>query len=200
MLCELRRDAKDQVAALAAQLRTVTDEGALAHGEGPSEWFLGLAQAWSGAPVEGHARIERAYRRYAQVGMQYGASEVLGYAAEALVLAGDHVGALRQVEEALVLAERLHDHSYRARLLLLKRRIARAQGAEGDADEVAQQALLEVRRQQVPWLEMTVLVELCEALCSASEDIDALRGVVAGMPEASNAPLMNRARALLTRH
>lgn len=200
MLCELRRDAKGQVAALAAQLRTITDEGALAHGEGPSEWFHGLVHAWSGEPVDGHAQIDRAYRRYAQVGMLYGASEVLGYAAEALILAKDSVRALQQVEEALELAERLHDHSYRTQLLLLKRRIATAQGAERDADDAARQALLEARRQQVPWLEMTVLVDLCEAPRAGAEDIDALRRVVAGMPEASNAPLMNRARALLGSH
>lgn len=197
MLCELRRGARDQVAALAAQLRTVTDEGALAHGEGPSQWYLGLVHAWSGAPVEGHAQIDRAYRRYAQVGMSYGASEVLGYATEALILAGDSVHALRQVDEALRLAVRLHDHSYRSQLLMLKRHITLAQGAEQDADDAARQALLEARRQQSPWLEMTVLVSICSSLRAGTEDIDALRRVVAGMPEGSDAPLMNRARALL---
>jgi DNA-binding winged helix-turn-helix (wHTH) protein len=197
MLCEVRREARDQVAALAAQLRTITDEGALAQGEGPSQWFLGLARAWSGAPVEGHALIDRAYRRYAQVGMLYGASEVLGYATEALVLASDRAHALQQVDEALQMAMRLHDHSYRTQLLLLKRRITLAQGAERDADDAARQALLEARRQRSQWLEMTVLVDICEGQRVDSGDIDALRHVVAGMPDDSDAPLMSRARALL---
>ena len=196
MLCDLRREAREQVAALATELRSITDEGALAHGEGPSEWFLGLVRAWSGSPAEGHAQIDRAFRRYAQVGMSYGAAEVLGYAAEALMLAGDGVQTRRLVDEALQLCARLHDHSYRTQLLLLKRRAALARGAERDADEAGRQALLEARRQRSPWLEMAVLVDLCASSC-ASEDIDALRRVVGGMPEDSDAPLMGRARNVL---
>ena len=60
--------------------------------------------------------------------MLHGASEVLGYATEALVLAGDWARAAQQVDEALQLARRLHEHRYRPQLLLLKRRIALAQG------------------------------------------------------------------------
>ena len=102
-------------------------------------------------------------------------SEVLGYATEALILAGDWAHAAQQVDEALQLAARLHDHSYRPQLLLLKRRIALAQGAEQDADDAARQALLEARRQRSPWLEMTVLVDVCEGPHAGTEDIDALR-------------------------
>ncbi len=82
-------------------------------------------------------------------------------------------------------------------MLLLKRRIALAQGAREDADDAARQALLEARRQQSPWLEMTVLVDVCEGSSASPEDIEALRGVVASLRESSSAPLMNRARALL---
>jgi DNA-binding winged helix-turn-helix (wHTH) protein/tetratricopeptide (TPR) repeat protein len=197
LLCELRRGAKDEVAALAAQLRTITDEGALAQGEGPSAWFLGLVQAWNGMPVDGHARIDHAYRSYAQVGMLYGTAEVLGYATEALILAGDTVQALRRVDDALQLASRLHDHSYRTQLLLLKRRVFIAERAEREAQDVARQALFEARRQRSPWLEITVLVDLCGSPQAAAADLDALRQAVTGLPEVSKAPLMNRARAVL---
>ncbi|WP_197028788.1 AAA family ATPase [Methylibium sp. T29-B] len=196
-LCELRRDDRVQVAALAAQLSAITDEGALAHGEGPSQWFRGLVQAWSDAPAEGYAQIARAYRRYAQVGMSYGSSEVLGYATEALILARDGARALQQAEEALDMAARLEDHSYRVRLLLLKRHALLAQGAERDAAAAAREALAEARRQRSPWLEMTVLVELCDGPHADTGDVEALRKVVTGMPAGSTAPLMNRARALL---
>jgi hypothetical protein len=200
MLCELRRGARDQVAALAAQLRSITEEGALAHGEGPSQWYQGLVRAWTGAPAQGSMEIESAYRRYAQVGMLYGASEVLGYAAEAHLLAGDLVRALQQEEEAMQLAARLHDHSYRCQLLQLKARIALAQGVERDAKGATRQALLEARRQRSPWLEMGVLVEIGEGALASTEDLGALRRVVDGMAEDSDAPLMRRARALLDRH
>jgi predicted ATPase/DNA-binding winged helix-turn-helix (wHTH) protein len=197
MLCDIRRGARDQVAAMAAQLRSITDEGALAQSEGPSLWLAGLARAWSGMPVEGHAQIERAYRQSAQVGMLYGASEVLGYATEALVLAGDWTRAALQVDEAMQLATRMHDHSYRTQLLLLKRRIALAQGAKEDADDAGRQALLEARRQQSPWLEMTVLVDVCEGAHADPEHMGSLRTVVAGLQKGGNAPLTGRARALL---
>lgn len=197
MLCELRREARSQVATLAAELRTITDEGALAHGEGPSQWFLGLSRAWSGSPVEGHTLIDEACRRYEQVGMLYGTPEVLGYAAEALVLADDSARARPLVDKALELAEGLQDHSYRTQLLLLKRRVALALNARRDADAAAQQALHEARRQRSPWLELTVLADLCDGPHPRAEEFDALRQAVAGMPEVSNAPLMNRARALL---
>jgi DNA-binding winged helix-turn-helix (wHTH) protein len=195
MLCEVRRGARDQVAAMAAQLSTVTDEGALANGEGPSQWFLGLVRAWSGAPMEGHAQIARAYQYHAKVGKWVGAAEVLGYAGEALILAGDWPRAAQQVDEALLLATRMHDNSYRTQLLLLKRRVALAQGIREDADDAARQALAEARRQRSPWLEMTVLVDVCEAPNAGPDDIEALRAVVAGLGK-SSAPLMARALAL----
>lgn len=197
ILCELRRGALDRVAALTAQLRDITDQGSLASGEAPSQWFLGLLQARSGRPEEGHALIEAAYRRTERVGMWYRASEVLGYAVEALVLAGDWARASEQLDEALQLAVRLGDHSYLPQLLLLKRRIATAAGAAQDAADAGRQALLEARRQQSPWLEVTVLVDVCDVARPDPEDIDALRRVVADMPERSDAPLMERARSLL---
>ncbi len=197
MLCDIRRGARDRVAAMAVELRGITDEGALAASEAPSEWFSGLAHAWSGMPAQGHAQIDRAYRHSIHAGLLHGASEVLGYAAEALVLAGDWANAARQVDEALQLATRLHEHRYRPQLLLLKRRIALARGAREDADDAARQALLEARRQQSPWLEMTVLADVCEGSSASPEDIEALRGVVASLRESSSTPLMNRARALL---
>jgi hypothetical protein len=198
MRCVIRRGARQQVAERAAQLQRITDEGALASSEGPSQWFAGLVLAWSGMPAEGHARIDHAYRHSAQVGMHYGASEVLGYAAEALILAGEWARAATQVEAALQLGARLHDHSYLPQLLLLQRRIALAQGAWEIADQAAQRALLEARRQRSPWLEMTVLIDVCEGPHASAVDIEALRAVFANLPETSSAPLANRARTLLS--
>ena len=183
--------------ALAAQLRDITDEGALAASEAPSEWFAGLVQSWSGSPSEGHARIERAYRHSAQAGLLHGASEVLGYASEASILAGEWARAAQQVDEALQLATRLQEHRYRPQLLLLKRRVALAQGARREADEAGTEALLEARRQRSPWLELTALVDICEGPNPGSKAMDALRHVVANLREGSDAPLTKRARAVL---
>jgi len=197
VLCDIRRGARDRVATLTAQLSQITDEGALAHSEGASQWLAGLVQAWSGRPVEGHAQIDRACQQSAQVGMRYGTSEVLGYATEALMLAGDWARAADQVGEALEMATRLHDHSYRTQLLLLKRRVAVALGNPQDAAESGRQAVSEARRQQSPWLEIVALVDVCDAPDASPDDIEALRNVVAGLQESSSAPLVARAQALL---
>ena len=61
----------------------------------------------------------------------------------------------------------------------------------------ALQALLEAWCQRSPWLEMTVLVDVCEGSYARPEDIEALRVVVASLRESSSAPLTSRARALL---
>jgi hypothetical protein len=198
MLCDIRRGARDRVAAMAAQLRSITDEGALAASEAPSQWFAGLVQAWSGMPLEGHEQIDRAYRQSVQVGMLHGTSEVLGFATEALIIAGDWARAAQQADEALQLGTRLHEHRYRTQLLLLKRRIAMAQGAQQEAEDAASQALIEARRQQSPWLEMTVLVDVCEGPHARPEAIESLRALVARLQENSDAPLLHRARAALS--
>jgi DNA-binding winged helix-turn-helix (wHTH) protein len=199
ILCDVRRGDRDRVARLAEQLRTITDEGALAQGEGPSQWYGGLVNAWAGAPTQGHAQIEEAYRRYGPVGMSYGAAEVLGYAGEALVLAAAWDRAAQQVDQALQLAGSLDDHSYRCQLLLLRRCIDRARGATQDADAAGRQALLEARRQKAPWLEITALVEICDGPHAASEAMDALQRTVANLKEGSDAPLIRRAHAMLGR-
>lgn len=59
--------------------------------------------------------------------MRAGASEVLGYAAEALLLAGDVDGAQAQLREALQIADELGEGVYLPQLLLLQAAIARAQ-------------------------------------------------------------------------
>ena len=197
MLCDIRRGDRVEVAAKAQQLRGVTDEGALAASEGPSDWFAGLVQAWSGKPVEGHAQIKRAHRQSVMAGLLHGSSEVLGYAAEAAMLANEWAVAAQHVKEGLALTTSQHEHRYLVQLLLLSRQLELARGAFSQADASGRQALLEARRQRSPWLELTVLVSLCDRPEGRLEHIESLRGVVATLAEATGASLMIRAGALL---
>ena len=101
-LFEVRLGDTERVAALADEMHALVDEFALAHGRTASRWFRGWADARMGQPRDGYRRIREAYEDNTRLGMLAGGSEVLGYATEALVLAGDWDGAQRELEDALL--------------------------------------------------------------------------------------------------
>ena len=127
-MLEVRLGSADRVAALADEMQALVDEFSLAHGQTACQWFRGWAEARKGRPQEGHRLIREAYEHNTRLGMRAGASEVLGYAAEALLLAGDVEGAQAQLQEALQIADELGEGVYLPQLLLLQAAIARAQG------------------------------------------------------------------------
>ena len=127
----------------------------------PAQWFRGWAEARNGRPQEGHRLIREAYDHNTRLGMRAGASEVLGYAAEALLLAGDVEGAQAQLQEALQIADELGEGVYLPQLLLLQAAIARAQRRPEAGTASVRRAVEEARKQQAPWLELLALVDLC---------------------------------------
>src|SRR6202008_3587546 len=100
-LFEVRLGNTERGAALADEMRALVDEYALAHGQTACRWFRGWAEARMGAPREGYRRIREAYDDNVRLGMLAGASEILGYATEALLLASDLDAAAIQLQEAL---------------------------------------------------------------------------------------------------
>ena len=90
------------------------------------------------------------------------AGETLGYAAEALVLAGDWAAARRQIAEAMQCAEATGDRSCLPRLLMLEARVADALGERGRARDALQEAVAEARTQEAAWLELLARLALCE--------------------------------------
>ena len=88
-LFEVRLGDAQRVAALADEMQALVDEFSLAHGRAACRWFRGWADARMGQPLEGYRRIRDASDQNIQLGMLAGGSETLGYAAEALLLAGD---------------------------------------------------------------------------------------------------------------
>ena len=114
--------------------------------------------------------------------MRAGASEVLGYAAEALLLAGDVEGAQAQLQEALQIADELGEGVYLPQLLLLQAAIARAQGRPEAGAASVRRAVEEARAQEAPWLELLALVELCAHHDAAAGGAPGPRG--AGGPAA----------------
>jgi len=198
-LFEVRLGNAQRVGALADEMHALVGEFALSHGGNACRWFRGWADARMGDPLEGHRRIREGYEENISLGMLAGGSETLGYAAEALLLAGDWDAAQGQLEEALQFANTHDERVYLPQLFLIQAAIARARGQSAAAQTSARQALAEARGQQAPWLELITLLELCECEGAKAEDRHALAVLVDQLPEASGTPALEKARALLDR-
>ena len=198
-LFELRLDNVPRVAALAEEMRVLAEEFALAHGRTACRWFSGWADARMGAPLEGYRRIREAHESNVRLGMLAGASENLGYAAEALLLSGDWRAAQQQLEEAMTIAHRSGERVYQPQLSLLEAAIARLRGDDEMAEATLRRAVVEARAQSAPWLELLALLALCESEHATDADRATLATIVEHLPEATETGAMKRARALLGR-
>jgi hypothetical protein len=129
--------------------------------------------------------------------MLAGGSEVLGYAAEALVLAGDWDAAQHELENALQVANTLGERVYLPQLFLMQAAVARGRGDRAAADAAIRRAIAEAREQEAPWLELMALIELCDRHSATAKDRRALAALLDQLPEALNSPTAAKARALL---
>ena len=157
-------------------------------------WLGGCAK-WD--TREGYRQIREAYEDNARLGMLVGASETLGYATEALLLAGDLDGAQKELEEALQIADKLGERVYLPQLFLLEAAVARARGQPTPADAATRRAVAEARAQEAPWLELMALTELCACDSAIAEDRLALATLVDQLSEARDTSAVTNARALL---
>ena len=196
-LFEVRLGNTERVAALADEMRALVDESGVAQGQTACRWFRGWADARMGRPRDGYRRIREAYEDNTRLGMLAGGSEVLGYATEALVLAGDWDGAQHELEEALQVANTLGERVYLPQLFMMQAAIARARGDRAAADAAIRRAIAEARAQEAPWLELMAAIELCDRHSATAKDRRALTALVDQLPEALNTPAAGKARALL---
>jgi hypothetical protein len=196
-LFEVRLGNAGRVAALADEMRALVDESEVAQGRIACRWFRGWANAQTGRPQDGYRRIREAYEDNTRLGMLAGGSEVLGYATEALVLAGDWDAAQHELENALQVANTLGERVYLPQLLVMQAAIARGRGDRAAADVAIRRAIAEAKAQESPWLELMALTELCDRHSATAKDRRALAALVYQLPEALDTPVAARARALL---
>lgn len=196
-LLQVRLGDPDRVAMLADEMRSVVEESALVQGGAAAEWFHGWADSRRGNAREGYRRIRAGYEGNTSAGMLAGGSEVLGYAAEALVLAGDFEDADTEVRHALEVARAQDERVYLPQLYLTEAAIARARRDPAAAEEAVRRALAEAREQEAPWHVLLALVELCEHGKAGAADWDALEAVLAQLPEAADTAPVLRARELI---
>ena len=196
-LLEVRLGSAERVAALAEEMQALVDEFSLAQGRTACRWFRGWAQAFNGAPLEGYRLIREAFEENTRLGMRSGASEVLGYAAQALLLAGQHDAAQAELDEALRVADELAERVYLPQLWLLQAAIARAQGQADAGAASVRRAIDEARARQACWLELLALADLCEHHEPAAAERSALAALVDRLPEAGDTEPVRRARSIL---
>jgi hypothetical protein len=122
---------------------------------------------------------------------------VLGYATEALVLAGDWDGAQHELEHSLQVANTLGERVYLTQLFMMQAAIARARGDRVAADAAIRHAIAEAKAQEARWLELMALIELCDRHSPTAKDRRALAALVDQLPEAADTPAAGKARALL---
>jgi DNA-binding winged helix-turn-helix (wHTH) protein len=196
---EVRLGQVERVAELAEEMQAIVDEFAFAQGRAACQWMRGWAQARSGDPREGYRLIRQAYEEDLRLGMRAGGSEILGYAADALVRAGDWAAAQRQLDEALEIANVLGERVYLPQLFLIDAAIAAASGESVAARESMYRALGEARAQEAPWLELLALTEVCKRDAATAEDRQALELLLDRLPEAIDTSAFTTARALIDR-
>lgn len=187
----------DRLAILVEEMQALVDEFSLVQGRTACKWFRGWTLTHQGRPQEGLALIRAAYDDNLQLGMRAGASEVLGYAADALLRTGDFDAARALLVEAMQTADEMGERMYVPQLLLLDAAIARAQGRADDARAATRRAIEEAQQQQAPWLELEARVDFCEYDAATASERAALAALVDGLPQAGDTPLIQRARALL---
>lgn len=196
-LVEVRLGDAARVGELGREMGELVEKFTLAQGRSASRWFRGWALARAGEPRDGYRLIRDAYEDNTRMGMRAGATEVLGYAAEALLLAGDLDAAEEGLREAFQIADTLDERIYLPQLLAIEASIARERGKPSEAEASLRRALAEAREQQAPWLEFMALTELCASSTATKADREALAATIGAMPEAKDTQAVKRARALL---
>ena len=196
-ILEARWGDPERVLSLAESLRAVVARHGIVQGEGPARWLSGWARARLGEADAGHALILEGYACHARLGMLAGGTQVLGYAADALLQGGRWSDAHAQLDEALALATQIGERIFVPDLLLLRARAHLGGGHPGLARTAAREALREARGAGALGQEIDALVALCELDTPDPADFASLGDACARLQEGFQDATVVRARALL---
>jgi uncharacterized protein HemY len=123
-------------------------------------------------------------------------TEVIGYAAEALVLAGDWPAAEQELDAAFTRVRELDENAYVPMLLILRARVAQGRGDAAGAYEFLQEAVQMARAQEAPGFELKATCALVEHPASTPADREGLGQLVASFTQGLDTPDVVRARRL----
>ena len=196
-MLEVRLGNPDKVIEHAAAIENIVARTTVSQADGPSRYLRGWAMAQQGNAREGLERIRDGLARHLRIGMISSSTEVMGYAAEALLLAGDLQGAGRELDAAFAQAREIDEQYYVPILLTLRARLAQAQGDAAAARDLLTEAVQVARQQGAAGFELKAAIARVEHPSSTPADREALAALIAGLPEGQDIPDMRRARQLI---
>ena len=194
---EMRMQRPDRVAEHAQALRKLVDDHAIGQAQGPSRWIRGWAEAHFGSPEEGVRLILEGFEYNQRAGMVSGSSEVLGYAVEASIRAHDWDGAQAHLDKAREFGQRFGERILYMYHHMLQSWIDGGRGDMAAARRSLEAGIAEARSQGSLWMEIRLLVRLCELPDAGKHEIAALKAAYDRLPEGFSTAMISRARELL---
>ncbi|MCB1954581.1 MAG: AAA family ATPase [Rhodocyclaceae bacterium] len=193
----VRLDDTTAVESIGSSMQQVVEDAALAQGRLANRWIRGWARARQGDPRDGFLEIQAAYQDNIELGMLAGSSEAIGYAVEALLLAGQIVEAQAQLDKAFERVSALDERVYLPQLYVLQARIAAGLGRDDAVLSALREGREEARRAQATWLELWVNLASWDLLGGDVAQRTELADIIARLPEGGDTEMLRRARALL---
>jgi len=125
-------------------------------------------------------------------------TEVMGYAIEALVLAGDWDGAETELAAAFARARELDEHAYVPMMLLLQARVAQGRGDAAAAYGWIRKSADLSLAQEAPAFELKAACELVAHPHATPEDRQRLSALLDSLAEGPDVPDVIRGRSLIS--
>ena len=195
-MLEVRLGNPERVIEHARRIEQIVARTSVSQGDGPSRYLRGWALAQMGAPREGLELIRDGLARHLRIGMIASSTEVMGYAAEALILANEWEAAGKELTQAFAQARALDEHVYVPMLLLSQAKIARGQGDHAAAYKWLQEAVRTARDQEAMGFELVACCALVEHETSTADDRRRLAELTRCFTEGLDTPLLQRAKTL----
>jgi len=196
-MLEVRLGRPEKVMEHANRIGLAVSKTYISQGDGPSRYLSGWAEARLGDPKTGLERIRDGLERHRRIGMIANSTEVMAYAAEALILAGDVEGASQQLAEAFARSRELDEQDYVSMLLVLQARVADAKGDGAAAYRWLHEAVRIARSQEAQGFELKAACARVEHPLSTAADRAELAALFESLTEGRDIPDMQRARNLV---
>ena len=193
---EVRLGDIERVAALLEQFEAIVRKASVTQALGPLHWFKGWLAAHRGDTRTGLELILQGYGLHERFAMFATCTEVLGYAAQALILENNWSGAEQQLTAAFRLAERLGEYLIAPELHLLQATVYQGRSDMKNAMQSWRKALDLARSQQALAYEVKALTAIA-ARTKARDDLAALRNTFDRIQEGRDAPLYAKTRELV---
>jgi DNA-binding winged helix-turn-helix (wHTH) protein/tetratricopeptide (TPR) repeat protein len=197
-MLEVRLGNPEKVIEHAAAIEAIVAKTCVVQGDGPSRYLRGWAMAQLGEPRAAIPLIHDGLERHLRIGMIASCTEVMGYAAEALVLAGDYAGASKQLGEAFARSRELDEHFYVPMLLITQARVAVGLGDPAAALKWLHEAVRIAREHESLGFELKAACALAEHPGATENDRAALAELLGKFTEGLDTKDYLRAQNLVS--